>query len=559
MSKFFQSRDNSNDPSSLQKSFADSILNKLALIKGFGPHEGAQVNDALHESPIGEMQTKRITDAVEELIQKNMKSLAQDANAIESPKAVAHRSQFLKHWWNYMKQSQVDYLNDPKKGFNSKLTLIAEMGMAIGCNCADEQTKKWALAMILLCHYQELPAAQQLYDKLQDIKAAWFSEFRPWHGEILTEFPENPRDLPTITYKNAYGDEPPVCMQLSGISTVADCIPLRTSSKLLKLKKTTYERSTAEAVFAEAHTAVVSKQEDHHSTQPVLKHEVDDPEEAAIKQEYELRLASLRAKKLTSPMQDKSCTGSVQVLRNPDGSLTLVSKDPVKDELNIKAELGSPVADYPHAHPASVKTENEPKAENKTTHKCKKPKEANDDDVSAPQLGDLDPYTRAAIAALDVRNKSKAAAAAEKKGGMKRPAAAGIDDSEPCHSNAPSKGASSKGANSNMKRPAAAGAKPAASKATSPKKRRSAKDDAPEVPKSRILQSMPKLPSDGSNPEPVRYNGGIIYTAQKTKKFRALKVRGNNYTEASAAWGGAKPTKDAWTKCVKAIEQYHKK
>lgn len=549
MSKFFQSRDNSNDPSSLQKSFADSILNKLALIKGFGPQEGAQVNDALHESPIGEVQTKRITDAVEELIQKNMKSSAQGAHAIDSPKAVAHKSQFLKHWWNYMKQSQVDYLNDPKKSFNSKLTLIAELGMTIGCNCADEQTKKWALAMLLLCHYKELPAAQQLYDKLQDLKAAWTSEFRPWHGEILTEFPEYPRDLSPITYKNAYGDEPPVCMQLSGISTVADCIPLRTSSKLLKLKKPTYERSTAEAVFAEANT-VVSKQEAHQNTQPVLKNEVDDPEEVAIKEEYELRLASLRAKKLSSSMQDKTCTGGVQVLRNPDGSLMLVSKAAnVKHELGIKAELGSAVGACRHAHPADDKAENEPQEAKQESHKGNGHKETKDDDMSAPQLSDLDPYTRAAITALDVRNKGKAAAAAGKKGDMKRPAAAGIDD-EPK--------ASSKGT-SHMKRPAAAVAKPAAAKEASPKKRRSAKDDVADVPKSRIFQSMPKLSPDGSNPEPVRYNGGIIYTAQSKKKFRALKVRGDAYTEASAAWGGAKPSKDAWAKCVKAIEQHHKK
>jgi hypothetical protein len=308
VSKFFQSRDSSNDPSALQKSFTDSILNKLALVKDFGPQEGAQVNDALHESPLGEAQTKRITDAVEELIQKNMKSSAHGAKSIDSPKAVAHRSQFLKHWWNYMKQSQVDYLKDPKKGFNSKLTLVVEVAMTIGCNCADEQTKKWALSMILLCHYTELPPAQQLYDKLQDLKSAWTSEFRPWHAEILTEFPEHPRDLPQDAYKNAYGDEPPVCMQLSGISTVADCIPLRTSSKLLKSKRSTYERSTAEAAFAEAHTAV-SKQEAHQNTQPVIKQEVDDPEEAAIKHEYELRLAALRAKKLTASMQAQPCSG----------------------------------------------------------------------------------------------------------------------------------------------------------------------------------------------------------------------------------------------------------
>ena len=79
------------------------------------------------------------------------------------------------------------------------------------------------------------------------------------------------------------------------------------------------------------------------------------------------------------------------------------------------------------------------------------------------------------------------------------------------------------------------------------------------MPKSKILKAMPHIPKDGSSPKPVRYWGGVIYTATKAKKFRALKERGNAYTEASASWGGSKPSKEAWVKCVKAIEKHHSK
>jgi len=81
-------------------------------------------------------------------------------------------------------------------------------------------------------------------------------------------------------------------------------------------------------------------------------------------------------------------------------------------------------------------------------------------------------------------------------------------------------------------------------------------DDAADVPKSKIMAAMPKSASSAS---PVRYWGGIIYTAAKARKFRALKVRGDNWSEASAAWGSDKPSKDAWRKCVKAIEDHHAK
>ena len=69
--KFFESSSRNNsehDPSALQKSFTDSIINKLSLLKAFGPDEGAQVMDALKQStgsPLGEIQTKRVMQCIE--------------------------------------------------------------------------------------------------------------------------------------------------------------------------------------------------------------------------------------------------------------------------------------------------------------------------------------------------------------------------------------------------------------------------------------------------------------------------------------------------------------
>ena len=89
------------------------------------------------------------------------------------------------------------------------------------------------------------------------------------------------------------------------------------------------------------------------------------------------------------------------------------------------------------------------------------------------------------------------------------------------------------------------------------KVKKEADDD--DVPNSKILKAIPPIPKDGSSPKPVRYWGGVIHTAIKAKKFRALKERGNNYTGSSASWGGSKPSKEAWVKCVKAIEKHHSK
>ena len=58
---------------------------------------------------------------------------------------------------------------------------------------------------------------------------------------------------------------------------------------------------------------------------------------------------------------------------------------------------------------------------------------------------------------------------------------------------------------------------------------------------------MPKLPSDGSNPAPVKYNGGAIYTSIKSSSFRPLTTRGDKYSEKSCAkWKAKKPSIAEW-------------
>ena len=48
---FFQSHGEAEgDASVLQKSFADGVLNKLKIVKDFGPGDGAQLHEALKQS-----------------------------------------------------------------------------------------------------------------------------------------------------------------------------------------------------------------------------------------------------------------------------------------------------------------------------------------------------------------------------------------------------------------------------------------------------------------------------------------------------------------------------
>ena len=109
-----------------------------------------------------------------------------------------------------------------------------------------------------------------------------------------------------------------------------------------------------------------------------------------------------------------------------------------------------------------------------------------------------------------------------------------------------------------LKRPAAEPDAPAsleALRAVPLKKPKAEPAPVVEVAKSQIMKAMPtKKQADGSNPEPVCYNGGVIYCSWAKRKFRALTTRGNDHTEKGKGWGGDKPCKVAWKHCVDAID-----
>ena len=83
-----------------------------------------------------------------------------------------------------------------------------------------------------------------------------------------------------------------------------------------------------------------------------------------------------------------------------------------------------------------------------------------------------------------------------------------------------------------------------------------AKATAVEVDKKNIQAAMPKLPTDGSNPSPVKYNGGVIYTSMKASTFRALTTRGDRYSEkACAKWKAKKPSPAEWKAAYAHIDR----
>ena len=329
VTSFFQSRHSEANNDTLQMSFADTLIMMLKSIKEFGPADAALINNAMSDTPYGTEQTARISACMDALLTKSGKRA--DAQAV--PRGAADK-QSLKFWWFYMTASDMAVVRDPRKRIHAKMCTLAERGMKLGVIDPDEQSFKRLLAMLLICHYDELPAAQLIYDKLQDLKHTWSAEKRIVSVERLSTYPETPSLLSPALFADAYaGDDPPVSTQLAGVCRVAECIPLRNNSKLLKAKGKgggSQQRDTCGAAFAasqqlaETRVPAPSAAGDGHT--PVKEDSVDDEE--VLRLEYELKLAKLRAAKgfMASMAQPVGVGGST--LRSPSSAAASPSCPP---------------------------------------------------------------------------------------------------------------------------------------------------------------------------------------------------------------------------------------
>ena len=152
--------------------------------------------------------------------------------------------------------------------------------------------------------------------------------------------------------------------------------------------------------------------------------------------------------------------------------------------------------------------------------------------------GSLDPWAKAALKAIGKRKAEKAAAAKDRQAAKAAAAKA------------------KKAAQHAAKAQDAAKAKKAGTKvAAQAKKEGKVKEQVHEVAKADILKAMPK--ASEAHPAAVHYNGGVIYTSVPEHKFRCLKVRGDNYSETSKAWGCKRTRTQAWQECIAAIDAHH--
>ena len=153
-----------------------------------------------------------------------------------------------------------------------------------------------------------------------------------------------PSSLPAKLFAEAYtADDPSLPVVVAGINKIADPIPLRASSKLLKPKWAAASmRRGHEQAFQACTPSVVEKPPEAKCESiplaPVKTEHVAaclhiDDDEAVLKLEHALKLAKLRAAKSVTlvkeePTGDGVPSGTLRLNRNLDGNVTLIPRAP---------------------------------------------------------------------------------------------------------------------------------------------------------------------------------------------------------------------------------------
>ena len=362
------------------------------------------------------------------------------------------------------------------------------------------------LAMLLITHYPEPLKPLEVYDKLQDLKAVVACEKKSFPFQHITTFPEHITDLPAEVIDYAYADGPPVVVELPGIKTIADKkkMPLRSNSGLLKGDKSRNRTKALTGIKEEQPPPHVESLAGSDMPRP------DDPVECQLFTKYKSdlwrhRLTHTEPIAATHDQAEapiKKDHGSLGMKMEADGSVTLcprLGNDAIKKEQSGDGDAG-----------------NVPKNEQSDDGDAGKIEQSGDG-------GTLDPWAQAALTAIGQKNAVKAAAAKA--------------------NNAAQDAAKAKKAGKPLK---------VAAKA---KQEVKVKEQVHEVAKPGILKAMPK--AGEGHPAAVNYNGGVIYTCVPQHKFRCLKVRGDNYSEISKAWGTKRTRQQAWKECIDAVDAHH--
>ena len=218
----------------LRDSMAMSLAAKINRLKSFSVRDGIEIGAALtaaKELP------PEIFHAVEQSIDAR---LAQDVDTSPAKNLAGYtKPQLLTNICSYLTKADWEALEDPRKAMPSRKQIIMHRLNKLGIRSLDPKTVRAALSIVMLLTYKngEWPNSWSLYEEVQEFSRIFSSMKTAWHcqAQAPTTYPDDPHALPREVFDYAYdATDPPVPMSFPGLSAVADKVPLRNTSRLLR-------------------------------------------------------------------------------------------------------------------------------------------------------------------------------------------------------------------------------------------------------------------------------------------------------------------------------------
>ena len=217
----------------LEVKYATSIASKIGRIDNLSLAESSILYSATKEAGLTDSAVAILTLAID----TQLEQAADDDDA----KVAKSSTKNQLHLWPclWMTASLVSAMQS-RLIFDTKLLVMAEFLVKIGCLYPHEQTYKRWLAVAILLHYEnQFPRYQTIFSWLGKFKQAVKDSRKKFTFPLQPEFPKTPQGLQDAVFKHCYEEaDPPVPIALERYNVVVNGhIPLRKNSKLITREK----------------------------------------------------------------------------------------------------------------------------------------------------------------------------------------------------------------------------------------------------------------------------------------------------------------------------------
>jgi hypothetical protein len=178
-----------------------------------------------------------LVQALQQAIDTRVSAMATDgpANAAEAKKQLF--TWFLTH----LTANDWLQLDDVSLSLAAKKIVLIMRMRALGLRDIEEQTVKWAVAILINCFMVanggNWPSYHYIYQQVQEFKATWTTTARPSSQPWMATYPQDPNSLPPAMFLACYGEEAPIYRDMPMLHTILLNMVMRSSSKFLRQEK----------------------------------------------------------------------------------------------------------------------------------------------------------------------------------------------------------------------------------------------------------------------------------------------------------------------------------